>query len=90
VEMGSLPSANGRPDRLVRGAFPTSLWNRLIDQGGPMSNTGQRRTPSSNPDRLPIFSSVGQRRRNLSGIAILVLTAVALIALAFVLVSAVQ
>jgi hypothetical protein len=55
-----------------------------------MSTTGQRRTPSSSPDRLPIFSSVGQRRRNLSGIAILVLTAVALIALAFVLVSAVQ
>lgn len=54
-----------------------------------MPTPDQRPTPASNPDRLPIFSSVGQRRRNLSGLAILVLTCIALIALAFVLVSAV-
>jgi hypothetical protein len=55
-----------------------------------MSATGQSRTPSRDPDRLPTFSSVGQRRRRLSGIAILALTSAALIALALVLASAVQ
>jgi hypothetical protein len=56
----------------------------------PMPTPDQRHSPSSAPDRLPIFSSVGQRRRNLSGIAILVLTGMALIVLAFVLVGGVQ
>jgi hypothetical protein len=55
-----------------------------------MPTPEQRRSSAGNPDRLPIFSSVGQRRRNLSGIAILVLTGMALIVLAVVLVSAVQ
>lgn len=55
-----------------------------------MPTPEQRRSSVGNPDRLPIFSSVGQRRRNLSGIAILVLTGMALIVLAVVLVSAVQ
>lgn len=31
------------------------------------------------PDRLPIFASVGERRRRLSGVAILALTIVALV-----------
>ena len=54
-----------------------------------MPTAHQRHTSASEPDRLPIFSRVGQRRRNLSGIAILALTGVALVVLAFVLVSAV-
>jgi hypothetical protein len=55
-----------------------------------MPTRGQRRSSAGNPDRVPIFSSVGRRRRNLSGIAILVLTGIALIVLAVVLVSAGQ
>ncbi len=55
-----------------------------------MTTPGRRHATSRSRDRLPIFSSVGQRRRNLSGIAILVLTGMALIVLAFVLVSAAQ
>jgi len=55
-----------------------------------MPATRQSRTRSRDADRLPIFSRVGQRRRRLSGIAILALTSAALIALALVLASAVQ
>jgi len=55
-----------------------------------MPATRQSRTPSRDPDRLPIFSRAGQRRRRLSGIAILALTSAALIALALVLAGALQ
>jgi len=55
-----------------------------------MPTTSQPRGTSAKPDRVAIFASVGQRRRSLSGIAILALTMGALVAvLAVVLANAV-
>lgn len=55
-----------------------------------MSTASEPRRTSGKPDRVPIFASVGQRRRSLSGIAILALTVGALVAvLAVVLANAV-
>jgi hypothetical protein len=88
LEMGPFPSSNGRFDQLAHPPFSPNLRVTLITKEDPMPTTDQRQTPSSSPDRLPISSSVGQRRRQFPAIAILVLTAVALLALALVLASA--
>jgi hypothetical protein len=45
-----------------------------------MSTSTEPRRAARDPDRVPIFASVGQRRRSLSGLAILALTAAALVA----------
>jgi hypothetical protein len=45
-----------------------------------MSTSTEPRRAARDPDRVPIFASVGQRRRSLSGLAILALTTAALVA----------
>jgi hypothetical protein len=46
----------------------------------PMSTSTETRRAARDPDRVPIFASVGQRRRSLAGVAILALTAAAVAA----------
>jgi hypothetical protein len=45
-----------------------------------MSTSTEPRRTARDPDRVPIFASVGQRRRSLAGVAILALTAAAVAA----------
>lgn len=52
-----------------------------------MSTSSEPRRPARHPERTPIFASVGQRRRSLSGVAILVLTIAALVAALVVIVA---
>ena len=54
-----------------------------------MPSTGQPHRRADSPNRLQGLSSLGRRRRNLSGLAILVLTVAALAALAVVVASGV-
>jgi len=51
-----------------------------------MSTTGQGRTPDE-PNRLPIFTSVGERSSRRAGIAILILMIAAVAAVAVVIVA---
>ena len=54
-----------------------------------MPSTGQPHRRTGSPNRLQGLSSLGRRRRNLSGFAILVLTVATLAALAVVVASGV-
>ena len=44
-----------------------------------MSTISEKRRTRDEPDRLPIFANVGERRRSLAGVAILALTIAAVV-----------
>ena len=45
----------------------------------PTSTISEQRRTRDEPDRLPIFATVGERRRSLAGVAILALTIAAVV-----------
>jgi hypothetical protein len=44
-----------------------------------MSTMSEQRRTRDEPDQLPVFASVGERRRSLAGVAILALTIAAVV-----------